>query len=214
MIDIDVSNIANEDHTATHSAASKSVTLQMSVIRHTSDINIYYLLHSIQARTNLFSKSFLPVRHSRRQLEEVHKECKYEAERAEKLRRKVTNRLMGGILAPEIPLYGFNMTEAQRRTPNTRMVKSLRTQVRERNTLGRLSDTLGGCSLALATLVILNTLVSLTSSSATPSSPHPYSLPICHFTLHHYLPTPSSPHPPPLPPHPLHPFTSGSGPCC
>ena len=66
----------------------------------------------------------------RKQLEEVHRECEYEAERAEKLRRKVTNRLMGGILAPEIPLYGFNMTEAQRRSPNTRMVKSLRTQVR------------------------------------------------------------------------------------
>ena len=96
---------------------------------------------------------------------------------------------MGGILAPEIPLYGFNMTEAQRRTPNTRMVKSLRTQV----TLGRLLDTLGWSSFALATLVILSTLLSLTSSSTTPSSPHP--LPLCHLTLHHYLPIPFTPLP-------------------
>ena len=65
-------------------------------------------------------------------------ECAYAAERAEKLRVKVTNRLMGGLLVMEIPLHGFNMTRgktgsskrSEKASQNTRVVKSLRTQVR------------------------------------------------------------------------------------
>ena len=59
----------------------------------------------------------------------MHKECAYEAEKAEKLRKKITNRLMNGILIREMPLYGFNMNDKAGKKSNPRMVKSLRTQV-------------------------------------------------------------------------------------
>ena len=59
----------------------------------------------------------------------MHKECAYEAEKAEKLRRKITNRLMAGTIVQEIPLYGFNMPQNGRKVAGVRVVKSLRTQV-------------------------------------------------------------------------------------
>ena len=62
-------------------------------------------------------------------LEEVHRECAYEAEKAEKLRRKITNILMTGTIVQEIPLYGFNMPSNGRKSAGVRVVKSLRTQV-------------------------------------------------------------------------------------
>jgi WD40 repeat protein len=41
-------------------------------------------------------------------LVEVHKECEYEAERAVTLRNKVTERMLSGLLVPEITLSAFN----------------------------------------------------------------------------------------------------------
>lgn len=41
-------------------------------------------------------------------VEEVHKECAYETEKAEALRRKLMHRLMNGLLVEEMPLYGFD----------------------------------------------------------------------------------------------------------
>ena len=59
-------------------------------------------------------------------LDEVHKECAYEAEKAEMLRRKVTNRLMDGMLVLEIPMSGFDTTISGVDGRSTSLVKSLR----------------------------------------------------------------------------------------
>ena len=72
---------------------------------------------------------FLRFFYSEQLLTEVHKECAYEAEKAEKLRNKITNHLMNGIIVKEMPLYGFNMSNQGSKVCNLRMVKSLRTQV-------------------------------------------------------------------------------------
>ena len=63
-------------------------------------------------------------------LDEVHKECLFEAEKAETLRRKITNRLMDGMLVMEIPLYGFDTTTLAvvDRPSSSSMVQSLRCQ--------------------------------------------------------------------------------------
>ena len=52
---------------------------------------------------------------------EVHKECAYEAERAQKLREKLMSRLMDSIMVEEIPLRGF-------RAKRPIVVHSLRTR--------------------------------------------------------------------------------------
>lgn len=56
-----------------------------------------------------------------RLIEEVHKECAYDAEKSLVLRRKIQTRLMEGILAEEMPLYGFA-------EPSPPVVYSLRTK--------------------------------------------------------------------------------------
>lgn len=56
-------------------------------------------------------------------LEEVHKECAFEAEKAERLLEKIKNRLMNGLLVDEMPLCAFDF---QARSQPKSMVLSLR----------------------------------------------------------------------------------------
>ncbi len=60
-------------------------------------------------------------------VEEAHKECAFEAEKAAKLREKVNNRYQGGLLVDEMPLYAFSINSGGRRQCKS-VVRSLRTQ--------------------------------------------------------------------------------------
>ena len=64
----------------------------------------------------------------RRALDEVHKECAYEAEKAQLIRKKLVTHLMEGLLMDEIPLSAFVVGDSEGTKKSTLIVRSLRSQ--------------------------------------------------------------------------------------
>jgi hypothetical protein len=72
-------------------------------------------------------------------VEEVHKECAYDAEKSFKLRTKIASRLMDGLLTEEIPLFGLVFDKRDKRQAKV-VVKSFRARSLDTKVMSILAD--------------------------------------------------------------------------
>ena len=61
-------------------------------------------------------------------ISEVHKECEYQAERALTLRNKITERMLSGLIVPEITLSSFDFADNTVSASHVSFVRSVRTK--------------------------------------------------------------------------------------